>query len=111
MRKMLITLMFSVVAKKSRTFSSIPCSANQQVYKSWEGAQPGSQSKLASGNIPYHRCHAQFINGGWLRGRNPFLSLFCGFKSTFVQEFKLCWEFDIFQDFCKIHKISKFRVL
>jgi len=68
---MLITLMFSVVAKKSRTFFSFSYSANEQVYKSWEGAQPGSQDKLARGNIPYHRCHAQFINEGWPGVRNP----------------------------------------
>ena len=54
MRRMLITLMFSAVAVKSKTFSSFPCSANEQVCRSWEGAQPGTQPKLASGNIPYH---------------------------------------------------------
>ena len=42
MRKMLITLILLVVAKKSGTFSSLPCSANEQVCRSWEGAQPGS---------------------------------------------------------------------
>jgi len=31
-----------VVAKKSRTFSDFSCSTNEQVYKSWEGSQPGS---------------------------------------------------------------------
>ena len=31
-------LKFLVVAKKSRTFFSFSCSANDQVYKSWEGA-------------------------------------------------------------------------
>jgi len=31
------------------------------VCRSWEGAQPGSEPKLANGNIPYHRCHAQFM--------------------------------------------------
>jgi len=43
MRRMLITLMVLVVAKNSRTFSSLPYSANQQVCRSWEGAQPGRQ--------------------------------------------------------------------
>jgi len=37
---MLITLMFSVVAMKSRNFSSFSYSANEQVCRSWEGAQP-----------------------------------------------------------------------
>jgi len=72
MRRMLITLTVLVVAKKSRTFSSLPCSAAEQVSRSWEGAQPGSQPKLANGNIPYHGHHAQFINGSWLRGRKLF---------------------------------------
>jgi len=66
---MSITLMFSVVAMKPRTFSSFPYSANEQAWRSWEGAQPGSQHRLPSGNIPYHRQHAQFMNGGWLGGR------------------------------------------
>ena len=32
--------------------------------------------KLANRNIPYHRSHAQFINGGRPRGRNPSALLF-----------------------------------
>jgi len=77
---MLITLMVLVVSKKSRTFSSLPCSANEQVCRSWEGAQPGSQPKLASGKIPYHGHHAQVVNGGWLGDRNP---PFLGVRSFF----------------------------
>jgi len=63
---MLITLMFLVVAKKSRTFSSLSYSAHEQVCRSWEGAQPGREPKLANGNTPYCRRYAQFVNGGWL---------------------------------------------
>jgi len=73
---MLITLVFSVVAKKPRAFYSLPCSANDHVSRSWEGAWPGSKAMLADGNIPYHGCHAQFINGGRLGSRNPFFFLF-----------------------------------
>jgi len=51
MRRMLITLMVLVVAKKSSTFYSLLCSANEQVCRSWEGAEPGSQPKLASGKF------------------------------------------------------------
>ena len=40
---MLITLMFSVLAMKSRTFSSFSCSAGEQMSRSWEGAQPGRE--------------------------------------------------------------------
>ena len=59
--------MFLVVAKKGIFPGSR--SADEQVCRSWEGAQPGSWPKLASGNIPYHRCHAQFGNGaGWRAG-------------------------------------------
>jgi len=64
---MLITLLF---------FSSLSYSAHEQVCRSWEGAQPASQPKLASGNIPYHRRHAQFINEGWPDGRNALFFLF-----------------------------------
>ena len=53
------TLMFSVVAVKSRAFFSFSCSADEQVGRSWEGAEPGSQPTLASGNTPYHKRHAQ----------------------------------------------------
>jgi len=60
------SLMFSVVAMKSRTSSSFAYSANEQVCRSCEGAQPGSQPKLASGNIPCRGHHARFSNGGWL---------------------------------------------
>ena len=35
--------MFSVVAMKSRTFSSFPCSAEERVCWSWEGRQPARQ--------------------------------------------------------------------
>jgi len=88
MRRMLITLLFSVVAKKSRTFSGLPCSANEQVCRSWEGAQPGSQPELPNGNIPYHRRQAQFVNGGLPGGRNPssfffFFPDFLGGSSNF----------------------------
>jgi len=52
MRKILLTLLFPVVAKKSRTFFSFPYSADEQVRRSLEGAEPGSQHKLVSGDIP-----------------------------------------------------------
>ena len=73
---MLITLLFSVVAMESRTFSSLPYPANEQVCRSWEGAQPGSQPELANGNIPYHGCQAQFMDGGWQGGRTLSLAFF-----------------------------------
>jgi len=39
---MLITLMFLVVAMKSRIYSCFSYSTNEQVCRSWEGAQPDS---------------------------------------------------------------------
>jgi len=63
MRRMLITPMFSVVAVRSRILSSFSCSADEQGYGSWEGAQPDR-------NIPCHKWHARFMNGvGWGAGK------------------------------------------
>ena len=84
MRRMLITWMFSVAAKKSRTFHSFSYPANEQVCRSWEGAQPGSQPKLASGNIPYCRDHAQFMNGVWSEGRKLSARLLSGSSNLLV---------------------------
>ena len=64
--------MFSAVAMKSRTFSSFSHSADEKIYRSWDGAQPDNYHKLANGNILYHGCHAQFPNGGWPEGRELF---------------------------------------
>jgi len=94
MRRLLITLMFLVVPKKSRTIFSFPCSANEQACRSWGGAQPGSQPKLTSGNIPYHGHHAKFIKGGWPGGRNLF-------SGSSVQRSFFC-EFELIQELCKI---------
>jgi len=82
--------MFSVVAVKSRTFSGLPYSANEEVCRRWEGEQPDSQPKLANGNIPYLRPYALFMNGlGWGEGILFFTLFFCEFKSSLVQESKL----------------------
>jgi len=69
-----------------------PVSANEQVCRSWEGAQPGSQPKLANGNIPYYKCHAQFINGGCGGGGRRHFALLI-FVSLDPLLFKLFWEF------------------
>jgi len=50
------------------------------------GSIPRQTAKLANGNIPYHRCHAQFIGGGLAEGQESPLSLFCEFKSSLVLE-------------------------
>jgi len=93
--------MVFIVAVKSRTFSSLPYSADEQVCRSWEGVEPGSQPKLANENIPYHRHHAQFMNGGWPGGRklsallisvslNPLLSG----SSIFFRKFRISGFYD-----------------
>jgi len=108
--------MFSVVAMKSRTFSSFSYSANEQVCRSWEGAEPDSPPKLANGIIPYHRSHAQFIKGSSPGDKNLFflllvsLSHFHGFQSSLSWEFELFWEFGLFWEFCETCKIHDFRV-
>ena len=67
-------------------------------------------AKLVNGNVPYHRCHAQFRNGGWPGGGIIFYSLFCEFKSSLVWEFDLFLEFSVFWEFCEIHDIWEFWV-
>jgi len=90
MSRMLITLMFSAVAKKSRTFSSFPRSADEQACRSWDSTRPDSQSKLASRNIPRHGRHAQFMNGGWPKGR------YSAFQDSFFSPSFFSWEFELF---------------
>jgi len=101
------------VAKKSRAFSSLPYSADKKVCRSWEGAEPGSQPKLASGNIPYHGCHALVYKGELARGQPVFVykggvdwvgnPRFHGFKFSLVWEFRLLLEVSLFQEFHEIH--------
>ena len=40
--------------------------------RSWEGAQPGSQPKLAHRNIPYHWSQARFKNAQYINGSQEF---------------------------------------
>ena len=49
---MLIALLVLVVAKKSRTFFSFPCLANEQGCRSWEGAQPDTESQAGRWKYP-----------------------------------------------------------
>jgi len=49
---MLVTLMFSVVAVKSRSISSFSYSAKEQVCRSWERAQTDSQVGQWKYSIP-----------------------------------------------------------
>jgi len=65
----------------------------------WEGAQPGSWTKLAKGNIPYHGHHAQFMHGGWPGGQ----------EFSFFHEFDLFREFECFQEFRELWETCRFR--
>jgi len=55
------------------------------------GSTARQLAKLANGNTPYHRHHAQFMNGGWPERVSYWLS--------YVWEFQSCpgWEFKIFR--------------
>jgi len=83
---MLVALTFSVVAVKSRAFSSLPCSADGQVCRGW-GGTARQRPKLGNGNVPYHGPCAPFRNGGWMGGRDPLF---------FPRELELFCEFDFF---------------
>jgi len=104
--------MVLVVAKKWRTCSSLPRSANEQACGSWEGAQTDRQTaELASGNIPSHGPRAACEGGVALSLFPAFKSslawefkssLAWEFKSSLVREFELYREFGLFQEFRKI---------
>jgi len=81
--------MFSVIAMKSRTFSSLLYSTSEQVCRRWEGARPGRQPKIPSGNILYHGRHTQCVIGGGLGDRNLLFSHFHEFESSLVWEVEL----------------------
>jgi len=49
------------------------------------GAEPGSEPKLANGNIPHRRRHTQFMNGGWPGGQESALLVFHEFESSLVR--------------------------
>ena len=84
--------MFLVVAKKSRTFYSLPYSSKEQVCRSWKVAQPARQPKLTNRNIPYHGHHTQFTNGGWPGDRSSFFHY-----SFFYRAFELFQEVSLFR--------------
>jgi len=106
---MLITLILSLVAMKSRTFPSLWCSANEQVCRSWEGAQPGGEPKLAHGNIPYQGYHAHSMNGLAREQEALAYSGFCEVKSSLVQEFELFFRGSVF--FGSFEKFAEFTSL
>jgi len=102
---MLVTMMFLVVAKKSRTFSSFSYSANEQVCRSWAGAQPCRQPSWAM--EIFHTIGVLLSLGmGVGQGAGSYLlSCFHQFK------FSLVWEFGLFQEFYEICKVNEFGAL
>jgi len=79
---MSITLMFSVVAMKSMTFSVHHVLLMSRCTEA--GRQHSTQiTTLANGNVAYHKCNAQRMNGGWQAGRKLCaLLVFHEFKSS-----------------------------
>jgi len=93
-RRMLIMLMYSIVAKKSRTSSSFSYSANEPVCRSW-----GKQRKAGGPGWPveiFHTVAVTVYKWELASGAGTSLSLFHEFKSSLVQQFGLLGEF------CKI---------
>jgi len=60
---MLITLMFSVVAMKSKTFFQFLVLSQRAGVQELGGRLARHIAKLANGNIPYQGSHAHFMNG------------------------------------------------
>jgi len=104
---MMITLMFSVVATKSRTLSSSLYSANEQVSRSWEGTQP---SRLPNWPMDIFRTIDVTVSLGMgLAGGQEALysSHFCELKSSLVWKFEFfsqgVWSFlGVLQNFAKL---------
>jgi len=92
--------MFPVVAMKSGTFFSFLVFGLQAGVQELGGSIARWIAKLAGGNIPCHRHRTQFIKGGWRGGGKKFFcsSHFLELKSSFIQEFKLFWEFSGIRD-------------
>jgi len=74
------------------------------------GGRAGRQPD--NGNIPYHGCHAQFVNGSWLgnlggqEGKN--LIFFFLFSENFNYSFELFHEFGLFWE---LHEFWVLRLL
>jgi len=99
---MLITLMFSVVAMKSRTSSSFSYSANEQVCRRWEGAQPERQPSWPV-EIFYTTDVMLSLWGGLAAGQEDIsFSVFQESEISLGQEFQLYWEFSLSWEFREI---------
>ena len=81
--------MFLVVAMKSRTFSSFSYSANEQVCRSWEGAQTDSQASQWKYSILQMSCSV--YEWGLAGGKET-----TGFSDFWESESSLGWEFKLF---------------
>jgi len=84
---MLVTLMFSVVAVKSRT-SQFSYSADEQVCRSWEGAHPASQPRWPT-EIFQTVDVMLSLGTGVGPGSGICCSLFREFESPLVWQFEL----------------------
>jgi len=69
-------------------------------------------ARLANGNVPYHRWHAQFMNGGCLGGRNLAAVLFTMSSNPLLFRNSNFSGSSVFLgSFKKFAKICKFEVL
>ena len=98
--------MFSVIAMKSRILSSFSYSADEQMRRRWEGAQPGRQPSWAMDifhTMGVMLCLWMVVGSG---AGIFFLFRVHEFKSSLVREFELFLEFGLFPGVWRVKKNS-----
>jgi len=68
------------------------------------GSTAKQTARLDNENIPYHKCHTQFINGGVEGEKAISFLVFWEFESSVVRKFKLFEEFRLFEEFNEIRE-------
>jgi len=104
---MLITPMFSVVAKKSRTFPSLPCSLMSRVQElGGSTARQPAQAGQRTYSAPWTACSAY----EWgLSGGQGAPSLCHAFESGLSWKFEFFWQFSLFGSFVIFAKFTSSR--
>jgi len=74
-------------------FLQPPVLAAERVCWSWEGAEPGSEAKVAHGKSLYHGCHARVVKAGFVGVRNPLFFKFSCLSLVGVRTFPRGWSF------------------
>jgi len=104
---MLITLVFSVVPMKSRTFFSFSYPANKHVCRSWEGAWADREPSWGM-EYSISETSCSVYEWGLARWQESFLSHLHEFKSSLGWESELFEELGLFHEFCEIHETHDF---